>query len=69
MPGAAALRDAVDAVRDGAAAAGVAFGGWAPSLDTAGSLGLADAAYLVVGSDLQLLATALRGAAPRKGSP
>lgn len=51
---------AVDRIADRARAAGVSFGGFAPALDAAGDLGLADAGYLVVGSDLQLLATALR---------
>ena len=41
--------------------AGIAFGGWAPSVPGAAELGLGDATYLVIGSDLQILANGLRG--------
>ncbi|MFF9803303.1 hypothetical protein ACF1G3_38720, partial [Streptomyces rochei] len=57
------LRAAVDRVREAARSAAVAFGGWVPSRGAAADLGLSDADYLVVGSDLQMLATALRTAA------
>jgi 4-hydroxy-2-oxoheptanedioate aldolase len=57
------LRAAVDRVRDAARSAGVAFGGWAPARGAAADLGLGDADYLVVGSDLQMLAAGLRAAA------
>lgn len=57
---------AVGQVAAAAAEAGVAFGGWAPSVDHVAALGLGAAAYIVIGSDLQLLAAALRAAAPRK---
>ncbi|MFJ5304254.1 aldolase/citrate lyase family protein [Streptomyces sp. NPDC088350] len=57
---AAVLRAAVDRVRGAARSAAVAFGGWAPARDAAAHLGLGDADYLVVGSDLQMLADALR---------
>lgn len=59
----AVLRAAVDRVREAARSAAVAFGGWVPTRDAAAHLGLGDADYLVVGSDLQLLAAALRAAA------
>jgi 4-hydroxy-2-oxoheptanedioate aldolase len=59
----AVLRAAVDRVRDAARCAAVAFGGWVPARGAAADLGLADADYLVVGSDLQMLATGLRAAA------
>ncbi|MFJ9381350.1 aldolase/citrate lyase family protein [Streptomyces sp. NPDC101455] len=62
-PDPAVLRAAVDRVRAAARSAAVAFGGWAPTRDAAAHLGLGDAGYLVVGSDLQMLATALRVAA------
>ncbi|GAB2455038.1 HpcH/HpaI aldolase family protein [Jatrophihabitans fulvus] len=58
---------AVADVAVGAAEAGVVFGGWAPTRAAAPSLGLADARYLIVGSDLQLLAAGLRGAARPEG--
>ncbi|AMW14426.1 hypothetical protein A4E84_36000 [Streptomyces qaidamensis] len=58
----AELRGAVDRVRDAARSAAVAFGGWAPARGAAKDLGLADADYLVVGSDLQMLAAGLRAA-------
>ena len=58
----AVLRAAVDRVRDAARSAAVAFGGWAPTRGAAADLGLGDADYLVVGSDLQMLAAGLRAA-------
>lgn len=63
LPDPAVLRAAVDRVRDAARSTAVAFGGWAPTRGAATELGLDDAGYLVVGSDLQMLATALRRAA------
>jgi 2-keto-3-deoxy-L-rhamnonate aldolase RhmA len=60
----AGIRAEVDAVAAAARDAGVAFGGWAPRPDAAEGLGLGPAGYLVVGSDLQFLAAALRAAAP-----
>ncbi|MEU9326844.1 aldolase/citrate lyase family protein [Streptomyces canus] len=59
----AVLRAAVGRVREAARSAAVAFGGWVPARGAAADLGLSDADYLVVGSDLQMLATALRAAA------
>jgi 4-hydroxy-2-oxoheptanedioate aldolase len=59
----AVLRAAVDRVRGAARSTAVAFGGWAPTRGAAADLGLGDADYLVVGSDLQMLATGLRAAA------
>ncbi|CAM5547952.1 HpcH/HpaI aldolase family protein [Streptomyces aurantiogriseus] len=59
----AVLRAAVDRVRDAARSTAVAFGGWAAVRDAAADLGLGDADYLVVGSDLQMLAAGLRAAA------
>lgn len=56
------LRAAVDRVREAARSAAVAFGGWVPARAAAADLGLGDADYLVVGSDLQMLAAALRAA-------
>jgi 4-hydroxy-2-oxoheptanedioate aldolase len=61
---AAAVRAEVAQVADAAAAAGVAFGGWAPRADHVDELGLGTATYLVLGSDLQFLAAALRAAGP-----
>ena len=52
--------DAVSRIAAGAEAAGVVFGGWAPAADVAGLLGLGDACFLVLGSDLQVLAAGLR---------
>ncbi|WP_283138335.1 HpcH/HpaI aldolase family protein [Rhizohabitans arisaemae] len=69
LPGDERLRAAVDAVRGAADRAGTAFGGWSPGLAAAGSLGLATAGYLVVGSDLQILADGLRAAASPQGEP
>ncbi|MFF0449878.1 aldolase/citrate lyase family protein [Streptomyces sp. NPDC004609] len=59
----AVLRAAVDRVRVAARSAVLAFGGWAPTRGAAADLGLGDADYLVVGSDLQMLAAGLRTAA------
>jgi 4-hydroxy-2-oxoheptanedioate aldolase len=59
-----ALPTAVAALAGHAGAVGTAFGGWAPSVAAADGLGLAGARYLVVGSDLQILAAGLRAAAP-----
>ncbi|MFF2850050.1 HpcH/HpaI aldolase/citrate lyase family protein [Streptomyces sp. NPDC058001] len=59
----AVLRAAVDRVGDAARRAGVAFGGWAPTRGAAADLGLGAADYLVVGSDLQMLAAGLRAVA------
>lgn len=56
----ASVPDAVARIAAGAVAADVAFGGWAPSVAGAEDLGLGDATYLVVGSDLQILANGLR---------
>ena len=58
--GDAPVAAAVARIADSAKGAGVAFGGWAPSVPAAADLGLADATYLVVGSDLQILAAGLR---------
>ncbi|MFF9807971.1 HpcH/HpaI aldolase/citrate lyase family protein [Streptomyces coeruleorubidus] len=62
----AVLAAAVDRVRDAARSARVAFGGWAPSRNAAADLGFGDADYLVVGSDLQMLAAGLRAAAGKE---
>jgi 4-hydroxy-2-oxoheptanedioate aldolase len=59
-----AVRAEVARVADTAATAGVAFGGWAPRADHVDELGLGAATYLVLGSDLQFLAAALRAAGP-----
>ncbi|MFV5994711.1 HpcH/HpaI aldolase family protein [Streptomyces sp. NPDC056231] len=59
----AVLRAAVNRVNGAARSAGVAFGGWAPTRAAAADLGLDDAGYLVVGSDLQMLADGLRATA------
>ena len=58
-----ALRSAVSDIASAAHAAGTAFGGWAPSVIAASDFGLHAADYLVVGSDLQILAAGLRTAA------
>jgi 4-hydroxy-2-oxoheptanedioate aldolase len=58
--GDAPVADAVARIAAAAQDAGVAFGGWAPSVPGADALGLADATYLVIGSDLQILAAGLR---------
>lgn len=60
LPAPDVLAAAVAGVRDAAREAGVAFGGWAGTLADVERLGLADARYVVVGSDLQLLAQGLR---------
>lgn len=60
LPGAEELAAAVAAVRHGAVRAGVAFGGWAPALSEVSRLGLSEAGYVIVGSDLQLLAQGMR---------
>lgn len=59
----AVLRTAVERVREAARSQAVAFGGWVPARGAAADLGLSDADYLVVGSDLQMLAGALRATA------
>ncbi|MFJ8494909.1 aldolase/citrate lyase family protein [Streptomyces sp. NPDC094038] len=59
----AVLTAAVDRVRAAARSVRVAFGGWAPARTAAAGLGLGDADYLIVGSDLQMLAAGLRAAA------
>jgi 4-hydroxy-2-oxoheptanedioate aldolase len=61
--GAAELRSAVADIASAARSTGVAFGGWAPSVAAAPRLGLDAADYLVVGSDVQILAAGLRAAA------
>jgi 4-hydroxy-2-oxoheptanedioate aldolase len=66
LPPAPELATAVEQVRAGAAAAGVAFGGWSANRASAAAQGLAEAGYLLVGSDLQILAAGLRAAAPVK---
>jgi 2-keto-3-deoxy-L-rhamnonate aldolase RhmA len=53
----------VAAVAEAAARAGVVFGGWAPGPEAIDGLGLAGAGYVVLGSDMQFLATALQAAA------
>lgn len=62
--GGPAVRQAVARIGAGARTAGVVFGGWSPSVEAADGLGLAEAGYLVVGSDLQILAAGLRAALP-----
>ncbi|MCM2393513.1 HpcH/HpaI aldolase family protein [Streptomyces albipurpureus] len=59
----AVLRAAVSRVSGAARSAAVAFGGWAPTRGAVAELGLGDAGYLVVGSDLQMLAASLRATA------
>lgn len=68
-PGDPDVARAVEQVAAAAAQAGVAFGGWTPSVDYVAALGLSAAAYLVIGSDLQLLAAALQAAVPRRDRP
>ena len=58
----AAVGREVSAVAAAAARAGVVFGGWAPGADAVDALGLSDAGYVVLGSDLQFLGSALRAA-------
>lgn len=62
LPPAPELTAVVDEVRAAATAAGAAFGGWAATRSAAAGLGLGAAGYLVVGSDLQILASGLRAA-------
>jgi 4-hydroxy-2-oxoheptanedioate aldolase len=57
------VRSAVADIAAAAHAAGTAFGGFAPSLGAAAGVGLDAADYLVVGSDIQILAAGLRAAA------
>lgn len=54
------LVDAVDEIRRGTVKAGVAFGGWASQLDSASSAGLDEAAMVLLGSDVQILAKGIR---------
>ena len=61
-PGDPAVAEQVAVVLDAARSLGIPAGGWAPSTDRAAALGLADAGYLLVGSDLQFLGAALRAA-------
>ena len=61
LPAPDTLSRAVDSIREGAASAGAAFGGWAAT--PGGAADLAPVDYLVVGSDLQLLAGGLRSLA------
>ncbi len=65
LPAAEELASAVAGVQQAAVRAGVAFGGWAPALIQVTALGLADAGYVIVGSDLQLLAQGMRGIQPK----
>lgn len=62
LPSAAELARAVDAIAAEATAAALPFGGWAATRAAAAGLGLAEAGYLVVASDLQILAAGLRAA-------
>ncbi len=64
LPAADVLAEAVESVRLSAVEAGVAFGGWSNEVASLQALGLRDASYVVIGSDLQLLARALRGVVP-----
>lgn len=50
------LVEAVDEIRSCAGRAGVSFGGWTRQLDTVTSAGLDDAAMVLLGSDVQILA-------------
>jgi 4-hydroxy-2-oxoheptanedioate aldolase len=63
------LSTAVQAVRDAAATAKIAFGGWSPTRAAAGTNGLGDCGYLIVGSDLQILAAGLRDTARGEEQP
>lgn len=54
----AGLAATIAEIKDAARATGTAFGGWAPSLSQADTT-LPDAALVLVGSDLQLLADAM----------
>jgi 4-hydroxy-2-oxoheptanedioate aldolase len=60
IPGDPALAPVLADIAQAAAATGAVFGGWAPT--RAAAAGLTQAGYLVVGSDLQTLATGLRSA-------
>lgn len=60
MPPREELVAAVSAVRDAALTSGTAFGGWIGALADIDLFGIAEAQYLVVGSDLQLLARGLK---------
>jgi 4-hydroxy-2-oxoheptanedioate aldolase len=64
--GEARLLTAVAEIRDAASAAGAAFGGWSATLESLAANGLDEAGYLLVGSDLQILASGLRAAAERQ---
>lgn len=63
LPAPAELAAAVEQVEQAATSAGVAFGGWSATVSAAEDQGLASARYLMVGSDLQVLAAGLRAAA------
>lgn len=54
------LADAVAEISRGASEAGVAFGGWASQLEAVAAAGLDGAAMVLLGSDLQILATGIR---------
>jgi len=60
-PGSALLAARLREIEQAARTAGAAFGGWTPDLEEAKALGLGDAGYLITGSDLQVLATGLKG--------
>ncbi|MEV8511544.1 aldolase/citrate lyase family protein [Dactylosporangium sp. NPDC051484] len=62
LPSSDELSAQVERVASAARAAGAAFGGWSASVDAASAQGLAGAGYLIVGSDLQILAAGLRAA-------
>ncbi|MER7003776.1 aldolase/citrate lyase family protein [Dactylosporangium sp. NPDC000555] len=62
LPSSGELSAQVELVASAARAAGAAFGGWSASVDAASAQGLAGAGYLIVGSDLQILAAGLRAA-------
>ena len=57
---------AVASIEAAARKAGIPFGGWAPAASAAAGLGLAEADFLILGSDLQFLAASLRAAAPHQ---
>lgn len=57
------LRTAVHEIGRSAAVAGVAFGGWSATLASVPSAGLDDAAMVLLGSDLQILAHGIGGLA------
>lgn len=63
MPDPDVVRAAIGDIAAASRAAGIAFGGWAPSVDATAGLGLDAADYLVVGSDVQILAAGLRATA------